>query len=244
MALCLGKKPPAPIKLKLKNYLGPNLPPPPAHCDWTLAVSEPWGMMGNDQFGCCCYSSKGHIIATTSANGDGIVVPTTEQVLAAYSQATGFDPKDAANTDNGDTIAHSNQYMVNVGMCGQTSDGYAAVDHKDQHGMMESIALFGALDVGVQLPKSAMDSAGQGGVWSDITDTNILGGHCVPVFAYDKDEVLLVTWGAVQRATWQWILNYTDEACAPVYAAWVSGTIDTSPSGFNYQQLMEDLQSL
>jgi hypothetical protein len=232
----LGKLPPKPAKFKLKKYLGPALPPPPTQIDWTMALTEDWGMDANDRYGDCVYVASAHILMLATAAGDGLVVPSAQDVLNAYSAGTGFDP----STDNGDTVVHGLQYMVTTGMCGQKCDAFAEVDKTDKLAMMQAIALFGALDVGVNLPQSAMDTFGKQ-VWSDIQDTRILGGHCVPVFAYDEQTVKLVTWGQEQFATWGWLLHYIDEAVAPLFFAWARNSVNCDPDGFDLITLETDL---
>jgi hypothetical protein len=199
-------------------------------------------MDGNEAYGDCVYASKAHWIMMTTANGDGIVVPSVVEVLNAYASATGFNPFDPA-TDQGDTLAHGMEFMCRVGMSGQKVDAFAEVDFHDIGAMKQSIHLMGGIDLGVQLPRSAMEAFGKT-VWSDTSDTDIMGGHCVPVFAYDQHEVVLVTWGASQIATWEWVLKYADEAVAPIFFAWVQNSENCTPDNFNRAQLEADLRTL
>jgi hypothetical protein len=66
-------------------------------------------------------------------------------------------------------------------------------------------------------------------------------GHAVFATTYDSSSVSVLTWGAVQRATWSWwdccveeaYAILPEEALKPEYAP-----------GFNYSQLLADLKAL
>src|SRR6478609_4511675 len=93
-ALRLGRKAPSndPRTLKLAKY-APNLPPAPPMKNWSALASD-WGMMANDALGDCTIASAGHIVLLdTAARGAPIHIPD-DQIIAAYSGACGYDPRD------------------------------------------------------------------------------------------------------------------------------------------------------
>ncbi len=232
-------------KLKLHNYMGPALPPPPAAVDWTLAISEDLGMLGNDSVGDCTCADVGHTIELLTAMGAGIVVPTTDEILALYSGATGYDPNDPS-TDQGASLSEIADYVQKWGLVvkGVAHKIHAYLDVKagDQHQTMQSIHLFKHCAIGVRLPKSAMDGFGKG-IWSDTTDTNILGGHDVPLVAYDAEGPTCITWGAYQKMSWSWYAKYCDEAQARLYDD-AAGPDWNDANGFSFSQLESDLAAL
>jgi hypothetical protein len=244
--------------LKLSKYMGPALPPPPVAIDNSLAISEDLGMMGNDSVGDCTCADVGHAVLLLTAMNAGIFVPTTADVLALYSGATGYDPSqtDAQGnnpTDQGASLTDIAKYAMKVGLTGVSKSG--KVVHK-LHSFMDipptnivlqkqAIALLGSCSYGVSLPKSAMDSFGKS-TWSDTTDTDILGGHDIIAVAYDAEGPTFITWGGYQKATWAWVQHYADEAQARIYEDSIDKTLnfDKSANGFNMQQLEADLTAL
>ena len=90
-----------PRTLLLASYITPALPAPPATCDLTAKVGSSWGMMDNDQIGDCTCAAAGHLIMEWTANaGKKMITPTDQQIVAAYSAITGYNPVTGAN-DNG-----------------------------------------------------------------------------------------------------------------------------------------------
>ena len=227
-------------KLKLRKYMGPALPPPPRDVDWTLAISDELTMMGNDQVGDCTAADIGHVVMLQTANGSGIVIPSTADVLTFYSGCTGYDPNDP-NSDRGASLSEAAAYARTVGMAGHKIRGSLDVDFTKPDAIKQSIYLFKNCAFGVRLPKSAMDGFGKG-TWSDITDTKILGGHDVPGVMYDDEGVTIITWGAYQKVTWAWLLHYADEAQARLYEDAVESDYGMDPNGFKMADLEADLQ--
>ena len=90
-----------------------------------------------------------------------------------------------------------------------------------------------------------MDSFGKG-VWSDVADTDILGGHDIIAVAYDAEGPTFITWGGYQKATWAWVQHYADEAQARIYEDSIDKTLNfnKSATGFNMAQLEADLAAL
>lgn len=62
--------------------------------------------------------------------------------------------------------------------------------------------------------------------------------NCVAVVGYDPDGVTLVTWGALQRATWRFVMFYFDEAHAIISPDWPGQPSVTADA------LLNDLQAV
>ena len=89
-----------PGTLKLETYLTPALAPSPAATDWTTKVQS-WPMFENDTVGDCTCAAAGHDIEAWTITATGVEAQlTNQQVIAAYSAITGYDPATGAN-DNG-----------------------------------------------------------------------------------------------------------------------------------------------
>ena len=59
---------------------------------------------------------------------------------------------------------------------------------------------------------------------------------------YDSQRVAVITWGAVQLASWRFLGTYMDEAWAVLSSDMLAG--GKSPQGLNIQQLQADLAAL
>src|SRR5579864_8544147 len=128
-----------------------------------------------------------------------LFVPTREEVITAYSAVSGYNPATGAN-DNGAAITDVLDYWRTVGIGGHKILGWAAVNPQSVLEVQQAIWLFSALDIGVNLPQSAMDQNSEGKPWNIVTpDGGIVGGHSVPLFGYGSQGTTCITWGATQQ---------------------------------------------
>lgn len=242
----LGRRPYDPSKpaLRLAPHLQGAVPPNPVVADWLSRVPS-WPMYGNDQYGDCVWAMIGHMIEawTQYASGSAVQV-TTEQLLAAYSAVTGFNPNDP-NTDQGTNIQDALNYWRTTGVGGHSIVAFAKVDHTSQSEVEAAINLFGSLAVGVNLPTSAQDQFNQGAEWTVVQGSPIEGGHAIHAGSYDTaaKDARIVTWGAVQTLDDPWWTAYVEEAWVVVTREWLAATGST-PSGLDLQGLGEDYASL
>lgn len=239
-----------PRTLLLAAYVTPALPTPPASCDLTAKVGASWGMMDNDQIGDCTCAAAGHLIMEWTANaGKKMVTPTDQQIVAAYSAITGYNPTTGAN-DNGANEIDVLNYWRQTGIAGHQIAAYLALEPSNHNHIMDSVYIFEGCYIGLQLPISAQAqtqihqpwSVPPGGTTGDGKPGS-WGGHAVPVVAYDVRGVTVVTWGALQRMTWTFWETYCDEAYAILSNDSLNGKNENA-AGFNVQQLQEDLADL
>jgi len=239
-----------PRTLLLASYITPALPVPPATCDLAQKVGGSWGMMANDQIGDCTCAAAGHLIMEWTANaGKKMVTPTDKQIIAAYSAITGYNPTTGAN-DNGANEIDVLNYWRQTGIAGDQIGAYVALEPANHTHIMDSVYIFEGCYIGLQLPISAQSqvqnhqpwSVPPGGATGDGKPGS-WGGHAVPVVAYDTRGVTVVTWGALQTMTWSFWETYCEEAYAILSSDYLTGE-QTSPQGFNMQQLQTDLADL
>jgi hypothetical protein len=50
------------------------------------------------------------------------------------------------------------------------------------------------------------------------------GGHCIPLWGYDSNQLWCVTWGALQSITWQFFTTYCDEAFVLLATDWIAAS--------------------
>lgn len=99
--------------------------------------------------------------------------------------------------------------------------GYGFVHPKATTQVQQSIWVFGAIYMAVNLPAIAQDQfkVDGSGVW-ELTHTQadyqIEGGHCIVGVAYSPEGVYVVTWGGIVLVTWEWWFTYGTQAYAVV----------------------------
>ncbi len=255
LKLKLGKGAPRhdPRTLLFAAYTTAALPAPPAKLDLATKVGAAWGMMENDQLGDCTCAAAGHLIMEWTKNAQStMVTPTNDQIVAAYSAITGYNPQTGAN-DNGAVEVDVLNYWRQTGIAGHQIQAYMALEPSNHQHVMDAVWIFGGCYIGLALPKSAQAQTSNKKIWSvppagtsGDGKPGSWGGHAVPVVAYDSRSLTVVTWGALQTMTWGFWAAYCDEAYAilsPDYLAKKGGDLVT-PEGFNLAQLQEDLADL
>lgn len=234
-----------PRTLLLANYIKPALPPAPAQYAYGTDIGvNSWGMMDNDKIGDCTCAAAGHLIMEWTDDNGAMITPTDDQIIAAYSAITGYDPKTGQN-DNGANELKVLSYWRKKGIAGHQIMAYAALEPKNHDHVMQGVYLFGGCYIGVQLPISAQTQE----IWSvppgGATGNGAVGswgGHAVPVVGYDNQGLTVITWGATKRMTWSFWDTYCDESYAIISTDFVSSK--TSKNGFNLAALQQDLNAI
>jgi hypothetical protein len=232
--------------LAFSKYLLPSAPPPPpskAYYEYKIPASA-WGMLGNDQYGCCTCAGPGHEIMNRTAHSGTMAKITTDDVLAMYAAiCPGFNPVTDAN-DNGAAITDALNYLLTTGLAGHKIDGWAAIDNTNIVSIKQGVYLFGSVNIGVNLPNSAMDQTQAGQPWDVVAnDGGIDGGHCIPIMGYGAAGCTCITWGALQQMSWEWFAKYCDEAYAEISSDWLDAQ-GVAPNSLNMATLQADLNAL
>ena len=225
--------------LKLCRYLTDELPAPPESVDWSKGITN-WGMMLNDQLGCCTIAGVGHAVQAWTANTGTEFTAPDDVVQTYYEKWDGYDPSNPASDQGGNLLDVATDWKNNS-FNGHLIYAFTSVDVKNQIEVQQAINLFGGLYTGFEVPQSAMDQNAAGEVWDVVeSDGGSVGGHCVYIVGYNATGPVCVTWGALQQMTWQFWLKYFDEGYAIIGADWLP-TGSTAPSGFDFAQLQNDL---
>ncbi|QXX76455.1 hypothetical protein [Methylovirgula sp. HY1] len=221
-----------------------DLPPAPAHVDWSAGLGD-WGVMRNDTLGDCTCAGVGHAIQTWTMNvGVEETIPDAA-VLDLYSAVAGYVPGDAA-TDNGAVETDVLKYWLKTPVAGHSLDGFVALQPHDIKDIKDAIWLFGGAYIGVALPISAQGQS----IWlvppQGLTGNGAAGswgGHCVYVTGYDHGSVSFVSWGRLMRMSWNFWWAYCDESYGLLSPDWVARNGHT-PSGFDRKALEADMVEL
>jgi uncharacterized membrane protein YgcG len=170
-------------------------------------------------------------------------VVTNQEVIAAYTAITGYDPTTGAN-DNGANELDVLKYWRTTGIAGHTIGAFAEVNPASHQEVEQAVYLFGGIYLGLNMPKTAQAQTSANEPWDVGTgpdaEPGSWGGHAVPLLAYDQDSLTVVTWGALQKMTWSFLDKYCEEAYALISQDWLSAA-GNSPAGLNLQQLTSDL---
>lgn len=243
----LGKKSPKIDRrtLQLANYLDTaQIPTIPTQFDWSGKVPS-WPMYSNDQIGDCTIASVGHQIMAWTANASAEITPSDHDIITAYSAVSGYDPQ-TGEGDNGAVELDVLNYWRRNGIAGHKIYAYASLQLRNHSHIKAACYLFGGVYIGLMLPLTARDQAiwtvpngglhgnGRPGSW---------GGHAVPVLAWDAYYLTCVTWGRLQRMTWDFWSKYCDEA----YAVLSQDFIDSkgiAPNAVNWNALQQDLKNI
>lgn len=224
---------------------GMKLPAPNLDAKWQAKIGD-YGMLGNDIAGDCAVASLFHQDQTWTACTGGECEPKTSDALGFYSLLTGWNPATGAN-DTGLNLNDLFQYLMTTGYRIthgsqlKKLDGYASIDIADLHTMRGCIWQFGGVALGVALPTDAEDAFDAGQPWAN-TGAPVEGGHAIYGVGCDDQYLYAVTWGKVQKITWNWWRTYGDEAFALVSLDWLKS--DRTPSGLDLAQLEGELGEL
>lgn len=226
----------APLLARYMTEVVPDVP----NVDYLDHIKIPYGMLMNDQIGCCTLSAVGHIIMSFSAlDADAVMQYMTDAEIEAYYKIIGhWNPEDPA-TDQGCILADVlNYWMVNGIRCGTEINkiyGYSFVDPTNVKLLRYALYNFGSIDLGLKLPQYCEKNT----TWEIVPDMGpILGGHCTTINAMDDNWFYGVSWGEKIQYSAAFISQYADEAFV------VHNDHFTNPIGLDYTTLEADLTKI
>jgi len=238
-----GKHPPKQDyrTLRLKNYLGPALAPPPASVNVLarvyakLKTSDPttlFPMDGNDTLGDCTIAALAH--ADTVFNGliGKQKIMTQQAAVKLYMHLTG-------GVDSGLNELDVLNYWQSNAVSGDEITAFVSIDAKNHTHVQQAIQLFGGVYLGFQVQQNCIQEFDAHQPWTPGPLTQ--DGHAVYAVAYDATGVTVLTWGNTQNATWAWWDECVDEAYAILPPE--AKQSDFAP-GFNFAQLQADLEAV
>lgn len=251
----LGRRRPValPPRLHLKNYLMRSMPAAPAAFSYTPLATECLAqVLGNDDLGDCTAAAAFHVAGVMRANaGEPTVWDTEKEVIPFYSATSGYVVGND-KTDNGANITDVLNYWQHNGL---RADGthkilsYVAVSAHDAEEIAAAIWLFEHLYCGVSLPDAWVDPIPQksGFIWDVAGPTNPDNGHAFPGFAYDKQGMMISTWGMLGVVTWAALAQYgshTDhgELYVAVSLDLLIRASQKAPNGFDMEHLLGDIR--
>jgi len=219
--LKLGKLPaaPKPTDFKFSQFAAAiSLPNVPSRFGHGQAYSD-WKMLGNDQYGDCVWAGAAHehmLFNKVIQHQD--VAFDDQSVLGDYSAVTGFDPNNPS-TDQGTNVHDALDYRRKTGIADASGTrhqigAYVALDPKNWDHLEQAAYIFGAVGIGFEFPRSAMDQFNNGEPWDVVPGSPIEGGHYVPVVGTvdSPNQATAITWGKRQPFTRAFYEQYNDES--------------------------------
>jgi len=229
--------------LRFGAYLGAKLPPPPPQVDNGHAVTR-WPMYLNDRYGDCTCAAAGHMIQAWTANSGKERSPSDSDILKFYEHFTTPGP------ENGCDMLAVLKYWRSQGLARDKIAAFVQLEPHNATEVMDAVSIFGSCYIGIELPRFALAASDlstvpwvvppQGPVGDGAPDPE--GGHCIPAVAYDARNLYVVTWGAIKSMSWQFYVDYADEAYAVLSQDFFSK--GKTPRGFDLAQLQEDLTQI
>jgi len=253
--LRLGKQPATddPRDLVFARYVDTSkLPAPPAQFGHeSLFAPKGWGMLGNDEWGDCAWAGPAHETMLLTKEASKPAPFTTQGVLSDYSAGTGFDPNAGPPgqnpTDKGSNVRQVLGYRRKTGIVdahGQRHKIGAFIKLKPaslEH-VFQALYLFQVVGIGLAFPEFAMEQFNRGEPWDVIPNApQPEGGHYVCCVG-KRQNIDIVTWGALQQMTQAFFERYCDEAWTYISTEDLQGGRDLE--GFDLQQLQADLKAL
>ena len=223
--------------------------PPVAAQGWEYAIpAGSLNILGNDQFGDCAEAGAMHLIQAQTANTGSPLQGTLEQTLALYSAVTGFNPNDPS-TDQGTDLLSLLQYWKTTGITVTDNNGnpvvhkilgWAALDLTSIAQIRYANFVFGGTYLGINCPQSAEQNTSN---WTYQAGSPILGGHCIPGVGQGGAGGHIISWGMSIPFTWEFALQYLEEAYCIVTPAWVAAN-GKSPSGLDLNGLLAAMAAI
>ena len=241
--LRFGKHPPKSDyrTLRFGNYLLPQLPAPPASFDALSRVSAGTGnksiaslfpMDGNDQYGDCTIAALAHAITVYNGYIGNTKVPKSSLVVKLYFKLSG-------GVDSGLNELDVLNYWQSNKVSGEQIAAFVRIARTNTVHVRQAIELFGGVYLGFQVQQDCQQDFNAGKPWTPGPLTN--DGHAVFAVGYDDQGLTVLTWGATQKATWDWWQECVDEA----YAILPPEALKPGfAPGFDSKALAQDLQAV
>lgn len=216
---------------KIKEWVAVDFP---AAWSWHEKQGESWLSYGNEQIRNCVPAAAAHMVTCwTSHTSQQARIPSVEDVNAAYSRESGYDPVTGANDRGCEVWKWMGSWEANglgINKCRRS----ATIPGKSRNDLKLGIYWFGSCMIGFDMPISAQGQMetwevpvggatgdGKPGTWE---------GHAVAAVGYNKDHLIVISWGRVIKVSWSFYETYNDESYVVLSNDWVT---ENSPSPSN-----------
>ena len=203
--------------------------------------------------GDCTSAGPGHIIDSITAGAGAPVVITAQQAITFYSLSTGYVLGQPSTDQGGDevTVCQTWQQKGYDGRGTHAIAGWAALSDDDlaDPAFIKSCAWLFPMMFGLELADPWLNIAGDGFVWDvgSLPDPN--DGHCVVGLGGNAQGLKIDSWGFLGTITYAAIKQFcSSDAGGNLFAILSPEVVNKAkklaPNGFDYDQLLADLQGL
>ena len=250
MRFKLGRKKPVARQpmLRLNNYLLRNFPNPPPTADYsTKARGALADAYGNNIAGNCTIVAPYHIAAVILANSNQLIPFVAQDALTLYQKLSGWNgiPDDPSDVGLDEHQVLNYWAMTGLSPGAHKITGFVQINPADAGEIQAAIWLFENIYRAAGLPQpwiDGMDNMTDGFTW-DVAGPQSDQGHAWMACGYDANGTKVDSWGMLGRETYA-----STAANGATYAALSADSIDKAsqkaPAGFNFTQLLSDLESL
>ena len=232
---CLPGKVPVGL-CELTWYVSGSLPTPPPHTSVPSVAN--WGMLGNDQYGDCGVAGLEH-----GFEADAQITGVPSNNFPTDQQAVEYYLKYTDGQDTGVVLSDYLAYVRKNGYYGHTVDSYAPVAVHDIPSLHSAISMFGFTYTGIAVTAPMQQAFENHEPWTtELLDSPIIGGHCIPLCGYDNNYLYAITWGGVQEISYPAWHQMSSEAWAVITGEFVKHGGDGR--GVNLAALRKDLDLL
>jgi hypothetical protein len=217
----------------LTHYVAGSLPKAPASVP--IPDVSDWEMLGNDTYGDCGVAGCEHLFMADAADAkETESFPSDKQAVAYYLKYTG-------GQDSGVVLSQYLTYVRAHGYYGHSVKAFAPVSVHDVPVLQSAIYLYDAVYTGIAVTQAMMDAFGQGEPWTlEMAQGEPIGGHCIPLVAFDSKTLTAVTWGGTQQIEYAAWHAMSSEAWAVIPGELAAG----DGHGVNLAALEADLDRL
>jgi hypothetical protein len=226
--------------------------PIPVSIDYTDGMPDDYGMMLNDQLGCCTCAAYYHAIQVWSYHTnktDGRITEPDLDVLQLYKDSCGYNPSNPLS-DQGGIEQNVLTFLLNTGApTGFKAEtrhkirAFVEVDVRNINDVKRAIYQCGCVYIGFEVPESLMAGGEPPKVWNVKKNSKIEGGHAIILVGYDKNNFDLISWGKKYKMSTKFFNQYVDEAYALCDIDWFVSTGKTI-LGLSIKELEEQMKYL
>lgn len=244
---CGYRPSPNPSPLRFGAYVNAAALPatPQIFGHYSLIGAKAWGELDNNRIGNCTIVGPMHCVMLWNAIAGQHIKFTALDADGDYAAVSGWNGSLATDIGCDPTTVAEYWRTIGVRDCTDTRHkiaSYFSISPTNIEHIYAAAYLFDAVGLCVNMPSSAEGQFDAGEPWTVVAGDTIEDGHYVPLVGRDASYSKIVTWGALQDVTEEWLSKYLIEVVGIVSPEYLVN--NKSPLGFDLGALMADQEAL